>query len=995
MSREVRKTVTVLFSDVVGWTGVGEALDPEALRTIQSRYFDEMQDALQRHGGTVEKFIGDAVMAVFGIPAVHEDDALRAVRAAAEMQRRLEALAEELGSRGGAGIQVRIGINTGEVVAGDASGGQRFVTGDAVTVAKRLEEAATGGEVLIGETTRALVHDAARLEAVGPIELKGKGAPVSAWRVLDVSPDAAGVSRRLDTPLVNRIEELARLLTTFAEAADGRSCRLVTELGVAGIGKSRLAAELLASVRGEATVLGGRCLPYGEGITFWPVVEAIRSAGGADAIASALRGGKDDEAAAAALRGLLEPTPTPGGSDEIFWAVRRFLESLAAERPLVVCFEDIHWGGPTFLDLLEYLAGFIRDAPVLLLCLARPELVEKRPSWLTGSVFQLEPLSEREAETLLDGLGELDPDTRGRIGEAAEGNPLFVEQLAALALEGGGSALPPTIQALLAERLDRLEPGERAVIERAAIVGREFSRGAVADLSPAELRPEVGAHLLALTRKGLTRPDEDEHGRDDGFRFRHILIRDAAYEAMPKALRAELHERFADRLEGADRRSEEEIVGYHLEQAHRLKAELGVDDEPVGIRAGDRLAATGHRALGRGDARAAINLLTRAAALLPDRHSGRLELLPDLGSALMKAGEFARADGVLAEAVERAAASGNERVRLRALVEREFIRSWTRPEAGSEGLVRVAGEAIAGLEPLGDDVGLAKAWWLASEAHSIAGHWRDRGDALERALTHARAGASAETGTLVALLAQALYYGPTPADEALARCDAFLAAAAGDRALEAALQSTLAGLHAMRGDFDEARLLYARAVTIYDDLGLEFRRAARSLVGGEIETLAGDPAAAERELRRAYDTLERMGERGLRSTLAAFLARAIAAQGRYDEVEEYTRFSEETAGSDDLVTQVVWRATQAVVLAHRSEPEQAERFAAEATRMAEETDFLDLQAGALLSLAEVLRLAGRGDEAATAAERARATHERKGNLVAAGQAAEALSARKR
>ena len=303
-----------------------------------------------------------------------------------------------------------------------------------------------------------------------------------------------------------------------------------------------------------------------------------------------------------------------------------------------------------------------------------------------------------------------------------------------------------------------------------------------------------------------------------------------------------------------------------------------MDDELVGIRAGDRLAATGRRALGRGDARAAINLLTRAAALFPDRHATRLELLPELGGALMKAGEFARADGVLAEAVERAAASGDERVRLRALVEREFIRSWTRPEAGSEGLVRVADEAIAGLEPLDDDVGLAKAWWLASEAHSIAGHWRERGEALERALTHARAGASAETGTLVALLAQALYYGPTPADEALARCDAFLAAAGGDRALEAALQSTLAGLHAMRGDFDEARRLYARAVTIYDDLGLEFRRAARSLVGGEIETLAGDPAAAERELRRGYDTLERMGERGLRSTLAAFLARAIAAR---------------------------------------------------------------------------------------------------------------------
>ena len=991
MPHEVRKTVTVLFSDVVGWTGVGEALDPEALRSLQSRYFDEMQDALQRHGGTVEKFIGDAVMAVFGIPAVHEDDALRAVRAAAEMQRRLEALGEELDRAGGARIQVRIGINTGEVVAGDASAGQRFVTGDAVTVAKRLEEAATAGETLIGEATRALVLEAAQLESVGPVELKGKAAPVAAWRLLGVSAEGMGVRRRVDTPLVGRTVELARLQAAFEETVMEQSCRLVTLLGVAGIGKSRLTAELLASAGERATVLTGRCLPYGEGITFWPVVELIRATGGADAVTAALGG--EDADAGAALRNLLEPEADTASSDEIFWATRRLLETLAAERPLVVCFEDIHWAEPTFLDLLEYLAGFIRRSPVLLLCLARPELAERRPSWTGSGVVQLEPLSELEAETLLDGLGELDPEARRRIGEAAEGNPFFAEQLATLALEGGASSLPPTIQALLAERLDRLDPGERAVIERASIIGREFSRRAAADLAPAELQAEVGAHLLSLTRKDLIRPDEAAGPREDGFRFRHILIRDAAYEAMPKALRAELHMRFADTLEaGEGRGGLEEIAGYHLEQAYRFQGDLGVADPLLGARAGDRLSTAGRRALARGDARAAVNLLTRTAALIPDDDPGRLELLPELGSALMRAGELARADGVLAEAVERASATGDERIRLRALVEREFVRSWTRPEAGSEGLVRVANEAIAGLEPLGDDIGLAKAWWLLGEAHSVAGRWSERADALERALVHARRGGSGETATLVALLAQALYYGPTPADEALARCESFLAEAAGDRALEAALQSTLAGLHAMRGDFDEARRLYALAVKTYDELGHEFRRASRSLVGGEIELLAGDPAAAERELRHGYETFERMGERGVRSTLAAFLARTLAAQGRYDEAEEYTRFSEETAGSDDLVTQVVWRATQAVVLAHRVELAPAERLAAEAARLGESTDFLDLQAGALLSLAEVLRLAGRTDEAATAAARAVTTFERKGNLVAARRAAELVSA---
>ncbi|MGZ4292561.1 MAG: adenylate/guanylate cyclase domain-containing protein, partial [Gaiellaceae bacterium] len=504
----------------------------------------------------------------------------------------------------------------------------------------------------------------------------------------------------------------------------------------------------------------------------------------------------------------------------------------------------------------------------------------------------------------------------------------------------------------------------------------------------------VGAHLLSLTRKGLIRPDEAAAPRD-GFRFHHILIRDAAYDGMPKATRAALHERLADMLERAERRSElDEIVGYHLEQAYRLQGDLGVAEQRLGERAGERLTTAGRRALRRGDARAAVNLLGRAAALFPDDDPRRLELLPEHASALIRAGELATADEVLAEAVERATAIRDERIRLRALVEREFIRSWTHPEAGSEGLVRVGNEAIAGLEPLGDDVGLAKAWWLVSEADSVAGHWQQRANALERALTHARRGGSGEAATLVALLAQALYYGPTPADEARDRCREFLAEAAGDRALEAALQGTLGGLNAMRGEFDQARALHARAVAIYEEMGHDFRRAARSLVGGEIEMLADDPAAAERELRRGHDILERMGERGLRSTLSAFLARALAAQGRYDEAEEFTRFSEETAGSDDLVTQVVWRSSRAIVLARRGELEPGVTLAEEATTLAADADFLDLSASAYTGLAEVLIVAGRDDDAAAAAERASATYARKGNVVAARKAAALAPTRK-
>ena len=989
---ESRKTVTVLFCDLADSTELGELLDPESLRGLMARWYGSMRDPLERHGGTVEKFIGDAVMAVFGVPHVHEDDALRAVRAAVEMREALNRLNEELAGERRPQLRIRIGVNSGEVVTGDEA--TTLVTGDAVNTAKRLEEAAGPDEILIGEQTRRLVENAAVLEPSPPVEAKGKRKPVEAWRVLGTIEGAEPFARRTDTPIVDRAVERARLLAAYEEAVAERSCRVVTVLGAAGIGKSKLAADLLSSAEGRATVLVGRCLPYGEGITFWPVVELVRAAGGIDAVAAVLSD-EDDRAAVDALRGLLEPDVRRlSSSDEIFWAARRLLETLAADRPLIVCVEDIHWAEPTLLDMLEYLAGFIRQAPVLLLCLARPELAERRPSWLAGGVVALEPLSEQDSELLLDGLGDLDPEARRRIREAAEGNPLFAEQLAALALDGGASILPPTIQALLAERLDRLEPVERIVLEHASVVGREFSRGDIVALAPAELHGEVGAHLLSLTRKGLIRPDAGA-GPRDGFRFHHILIRDAAYDGMPKAARATLHERFADRLERAERRSElEEIVGYHLEQAYRLQGDLGVVDERLGERAGERLTTAGRRALRRGDARAAVNLLGRAAALFPDDDPRRLELLPEHASALIRAGELATAGDVLAEAVERATAAGDERIRLRALVEREFIRSWTHPEAGSEGLVRVGNEAIAGLEPLGDDVGLAKAWWLVSEADSVAGHWQRRADALERALAHARRGGSGEAATLVALLAQALYYGPTPADEARDRCREFLAEAAGDRALEAALQGTLGGLHAMRGDFDEARGLHARAVAIYEEMGHDFRRAARSLVGGEIEMLAGDAAAAARELAHGCEILERMGERGLRSTLTAFLARALVAQERFDEAEEHTRYSEETAGADDLVTQVVWRSARAVVLAHRGEHGPAESLAEEAAALSADTDFLDLRASALAGLAEVLVLAGRDDDAAIAAERATATYERKGNLAAARRAAAIVPARK-
>ena len=582
-AREQRKTVTVLFCDVTGSTELGERLDPEALRGVLARYFERMKGIVERHGGSVEKFIGDAVMAVFGVPVVHEDDALRALRAAVEMRDAFPEL----------GIQGRIGVTTGEVVTGTA---ERLATGDAVNLAARLEQAAQPGEILIGDATLQLTQDAVEVEPVEPLTLKGKAEPVPAHRLLSVHGET-GSARHLQAPMVGRETEMRRLRDAFGQALGDRSCQLFTILGSAGVGKSRLVAEFVGSLDG-ALVVRGRCLPYGEGITYWPVVEVLKQ----------LPPAETDPVAAATTRALAAGEELVSSGDEIAWAFRKQLEAVAAETPVVCVFDDVHWGEETFLDLIEHVADLSRDAPILLLCMARPELLDRRTGWAGGKVnatsVLLEPLAPEETGQLIENLAHLDDDLRARILDAAEGNPLYVEEMVAFVAESGGGEItvPPTIQALLAARLDQLDAPERDVLERGSVEGRVFHRGAVQALAPEE--PQVMARLTSLVRKELVRPDKSELPGEDAFRFRHLLVRDAAYDALPKATRAELHERFAGWLaeHGRDLVELDEILGYHLEQACRYRAELGVAaDASVAGEARQRLAT--RRPPGHGPAR--------------------------------------------------------------------------------------------------------------------------------------------------------------------------------------------------------------------------------------------------------------------------------------------------------------------------------------------------------------------------------------------------------
>jgi class 3 adenylate cyclase/tetratricopeptide (TPR) repeat protein len=998
-AREVRKTVTVLFSDVQGSTALGEQIDPESLRRAMGRYFEAMRTVLERHGGRVEKFIGDAVMAVFGIPQLHEDDAMRAVRAAAEMQEERERLNEELERDYGVRIESRTGVNTGEVVAGE---GETLATGDAVNVAARLEQAAPTGGALIGEQTYRLVRDAVKVELVEPLELKGKAERVAAYRLVEVIPGAEPFARHLDSPMVGRGRELQQLRQAYERARDDRSAYLFTVLGTAGIGKSRLAGELLAGVREEATVLVGRCLPYGEGITYWPLVEILREAEHHEArarIVALLEGEDDAELIASRVEGAIGVSDEGGSSEETFWAVRKLFERLARERPLVVVFDDLHWAEPTFLDLIDHLADWSRGAPMLLLCLARPELLDSRPAWAGGKLnatsILLESLSEEETGTLIDNLlVQVTEDLRERVSDAAEGNPLFVEQmLALLAEDGAGIDVPPTIQALLAARLDRLPREERAVLGCASVEGKVFHRGAVAELSPEEERAAAGGLLMALVRKELIRPDRADFAAEDAFRFRHLLIRDAAYESLPKEARAELHERFAVWLEqkAGERITEyEEILGYHLEQAHRYREELGPLDEQgadLARRAADRLSSAGRRAFGRGDAPAAVKLLERAVCVLPEGTPARAALLPDLADALIQSADFGRVEGVLDKAFDAAVALGDRGLEARAAVVRSVHAANTNPGTGLAEIRQEVAHAISALDDVGDDLGLARAWRWAGQFDIWLGRSSRADEAHEHAIEHARLVGDRRTESeSLGWLALAAWWGPLPVADVFRRCEQIREQAHGDRQVEAFTLVAQGACLAMLGRFDEARNAVAEARAILTEIGLHLLASTTSHPAGFVEMLAGDFSAAEETLREGYDELRRIGETGVMSTTVAYLAGAVYEQGRYDEVISLTQVSEENAAADDFASQTIWRGVRAKALARQGKLEEAETLAREAVAITRPSDWLTMRGDSLIDLAEVLRLADRRAEAAAAGKEALTLYEQKGDIVSAGRA---------
>jgi class 3 adenylate cyclase/tetratricopeptide (TPR) repeat protein len=1017
--------VTVVFSDMSGSTALGERLDPESLSQVMARYYEAMRAVVRHHGGTVEKFAGDAVMAVFGIPAAHEDDALRATRAAADMHAALGDLNEELWRAWGVRLELHTGVNTGEVVAGDPSMSTSLVVGDPVNLAARLEQAAGPGEILLGRGTWNLVRDAVEVEPPRVLELPGRRAGERAWRLLAVRPGAVGRSRRLDAPFVGRDPELRLFRWAYERAAGEAGLTLVTVLGGAGVGKTRLVLEAAGGLEDQPTLLLGRCLPYGNGSTFWPLAEVVRQAAGIGLedppatarakLAALLAGGAPDSALVAERVGQLiglEADPAP--IEEAAWSTRRLLEALATKRPLVVVFDDLHWAEPTFLDLVEQLAEGGHEAPVLLVVVARPELLEQRPAWAGGRPnavsMLLEPLGPDESGALLDGLaggGTLPAQARDRITRAAGGNPLFIEELLATLVEEGrlrrqagdwvvagdlaASGTPPTIQALVAARLDRLDGRDRDVLERAAIVGQAFEADTVVELSPPSARAEVPDRLPGLVRREFLRTAPASLPAEAGYQFRHLLVRDAVYQAVPKQVRADLHERLAGLLEtraGARVREYEEIVGYHLEQAWRCLAGLGPIDRrgrELGARAAGRLATAGRRALGRGDTPAAITLLDRALALLPDDDPLRGHLLNDLAESLVAAGDFSRAGEVLTAATVAAEGrAGADGLRAQVAVGRLGMRLLTEPELPLGVIQGEVERAIDALGQAGDDRGLARAWRLLGYESFMRCRIEQAEEALARTIEHARrAGDERVDAYARAMLAAAAFWGPLPVGDGVDRCRRLLGEAAGNRYVEGSVLHVLGALAAMQGRFEQARDLVDQGAEVAATLGRLRLAAIWSQFAATVESLAGRPEAAEERLHRGYRTLERMGETGARSNLAADLAHTLAVGGRHEEARRFAGISRSLAAREDVYAQVRWRAAAARALAADGDPDRAARLAREAVELSEPTDMLNLRADALLDLADTATRLGRPEEAAAAAARALPLYERKGNQVAA------------
>ncbi|MDQ7911319.1 adenylate/guanylate cyclase domain-containing protein [Phytohabitans sp. ZYX-F-186] len=972
---ETRKVVTVVFCDLVGSTALSDRLDPETLRAITLRYFGLMSRCIEAHGGTVEKFIGDAVMAVFGVPVMHEDDARRGASAALDMVGALDTFNVDLEAAYGVRLAVRIGVNTGEVVAsGDASVRQALVSGEVVNVAARLEQNAPPGAVLVGAQTRLAAGGSLDTEPVGPLVLKGKDAPVPAYRLLGVSPDDPELVRRFDLPFVGRAAELAGLRRIAADAAGGSGGRLVLVTGEAGLGKTRLVRQWQRTDEGGTRFGFGRCRAYRDQGTLAPLAEAL---GQLLEVESARAAVERDAAAALALlhSGLfVHGTPAPSVADTCA-AVAAVVRRLAASHPVAIAVDDCHWADPLLLEVLTWLAGSMVESPVVVACLTRPEILDRWTGWERRSDVDritLGPLAAEHAAALAAELVEAGrPEATAEALRRAEGNPFLLEQLLAVLAEcGPPDGLPLTVQGLLAARIDALPPRERAVLDLAAVVGRDFDLETLTRLAD----PDAGAPvpLAGLSRRRLV---ERTGGRaTTAYRFRGLLTHEVTYHALPKRVRADVHERLAEVLDASGATAA--VIGGHLERSYRNRADLGVRDEPTRRRAADLLAAAGADAQRRADLSWAEDLLGRAAELATPGEPAWLAAAQRLGEVRAARGRTADGADLLRRVLATATATGDPKAAAHARLQLATLD----PGPAMAQPARVARESIATFRAAGDDLGLARAHLRIAQEKQFLGRHGEAQRLLDIALDHGeRGGADPERAAALGAVGISLWLGPIPAERGIERCSALLARY-GDTGgvVRLALNCPLAVLLSLRRRIDDAYACLHAAEEIARDLDYAEAASVLPIFTAQVQVAAGRLDDAAGSLRRAVDAGRADGDDPLLAGAVRDLARVLLRAGDVAGAAGLLDPAGAELAPSDAADVYGLRARLA---AHAGDRGLALRLASRAAAEAARTDSPVVRGTAALDLAETYRSLGLPERGARAAGEAHRLFAEKGHLV--------------
>ncbi len=978
-----RKLATVLFVDLVDSTALVTGSDPEVVRRRVQTFFERVSHCVITHGGIVEKFAGDAVMAAFGIPQAHEDDAERAVRAGLAIMDAVDELE----------LEARAGIESGEVVADDSE--STFATGEAVTLAARLQQAGEPGQLLIGPAAHRLTLGKVEVEDVGPVDLKGLDKQIWAWRALSTNGDGERPQAQR-TPLVGRDSELELLTNTYDRALRDKRAHLFTIYGEPGVGKSRLAHEFSEALEG-ATVLSGRSLPYGEGVTYWPLAEMVKCAAGIvdddplDVAIDKLRISCEDEVVADLLglaSGVLEAVHSERSQQEIAWAAREWAQRMAQEQPLVLVFEDIHWAEEPLLELIEHLATWVREAPLLLVTLARPELLDIRPGWGGGRVrataIELERLGESDSEELVDALmtgGELSADDRRLLLAKTEGNPLFLEETVRMLSEDGSAGIgriPDTLQALIAARIDRLDPEAKALLQRAAVIGRTFWEGALMRLSP-EL-DSLDAPLEDLLRREfvLDEPRSSITG-EAAYRFKHVLIREVAYSGLSKSDRAEHHARFAEWLK--ERAGDEllEIRAFHLDRATALLAELdGAAPIDLQREAAEALTEAGLRAFAREANRSARQLFVRSVELEPTlrrrylaaRAADRLSDLPAVSREME-------------EVCKAAAEAGDGWIQGRALV--TLAEAAVLREADVTGAEAMIEQALSVLEP--DDLtGRFRALRAQSTIAWTRGDLAKEERVMEEAIYLARQAGRKDFESEAADELASVYLARLELDRAapLVEQAILLAEESGSAEARGRALRFAGQLHLYRRELDDADAALDSAREYLAEAGAAWSLGRTLNYSAWVARHKGDLPKAERLYRESIRILAPLEDRATLCESQRGLAELLVVQDRVDEAERFALAARETVGPQDITSLSTTTMALGLVRAAQGLDEEAEQLLREAYESIAASEHRLHQVETLESLVQFFRERDREDEAAE-------FEARREDLLAAASSAEQIA----